>query len=86
MMKIKQIQILQLVRKFTLCKLGLHVVATIIENRPRYKSKYIRSSFSYGTSKFTHYVQGYYDKCICCGKKFSNFKRIRNYEKANNMR
>ncbi len=76
-MKIKKI--LQLVRKHTLCKLGLHLVATVIENRPRYKGNHIRGSFSYGTSKFTHYVQGYYDQCICCNKKFSNFKRIRNY-------
>lgn len=76
-MKIKQI--LQLVRKHTLCKLSLHLVATVIENRPRYKGNHIRGSFSYGTSKFTHYVQGYYDQCICCGKKFSNFKRIKNY-------
>lgn len=76
-MKIKQI--LQLVRKFTFCKLGLHLVVRVIENRPRYKGNHIRGSFSYGTSKFTHYVQGYYNQCICCGKKFSNFKRIRNY-------
>lgn len=76
-MKIKRI--LRLIRKFTLCKLGLHLVATVIEHRPRYKSNHIRDSFSYGTSKFTHYVQGYYDQCICCGKKFSNFKRIKNH-------
>lgn len=82
-MKIQKI--LQLVRKHTLCKLGLHLVATVIEHRPRYKSNHIRGSFSYGTSKFTHYVKGYYEQCICCDKKFSNFKRIRNYEKSNNM-
>ena len=76
-MKIQRI--LQLVRKLTLCKLGLHLVVTVIENRRRYKGKHIRGSFSYGISKFTHYVQGYYDQCICCGKKFSNFKKIRNY-------
>ena len=83
MMKIQRM--IQLVRKHTFCKFGLHLVATIIENRPRYKGNHIRGSFSYGTSKFTHYVQGYYNQCICCGKKFSNFKRIRNYEKSNNM-
>lgn len=76
-MKIKRI--LQLIRKFTLCKLGLHLVATIIENRLRYKGNHIRGSFSYGTSKYTHHVQGYYDQCLCCGKKFSNFKRIKNH-------
>lgn len=68
--------ILRVIRKFTLCKLGLHLVATVIEQRPRYKGNHIRGSFSYGTSKFTHYVKGYYDQCICCGKKFSNFKRM----------
>lgn len=77
MMKIQRM--IQLVRKHTLCKLNLHLITTVIENRPRYKGNHIRCSFSYGTSKFTHYVQGYYDQCICCGKKFSNFKRIRNY-------
>lgn len=75
MIKIKQISMF--IRKHTLCKLGLHLVATVIENRPRYKGVHIRGSFNYGTSKFTNYVQGYYDQCICCGKKFSNFKRIR---------
>lgn len=76
-MKIQRI--LQLVRKLTLCKLGLHLVATVIEHRPRYKGNHIRSFPSYGTSKFTNYVQGYYKQCICCNKKFSNFKRIKNY-------
>ena len=77
MMKIKQI--LQLIRKHTFCKLGLHLIATVIERRPRYKSKHISGTFRYGTSNFTHFVEGYYDQCICCGKKFSNFKRIKNY-------
>lgn len=77
MMKIQKM--IQLVRKHTLCKLGLHLVTTVIENRPRYKGNHIRGSFSYRTFKFTHYVQSYYNQCICCGKKFSNFKRIRNY-------
>lgn len=67
------------IRKYTFCKIGLHLIGTVHEKRPRYKGNHIRGSFSYGTSKFTHYVQGYYDQCICCGKKFSNFKRIKNY-------
>lgn len=71
--------ILRVIRKHTLCKLGLYSITTVIENRPRYKGNHIRGSFSYGTSKFTHYVQGYYNQCKCCGKKISNFKRIRNY-------
>ena len=72
-------KIFKFIRKYTLCKLGLHLVATVIEHRPRYKGNHIRGSFSYSTSKFTYYVKGYYEQCICCGKKFSNFKRIRNY-------
>lgn len=71
--------ILRFIRKYTLCKLGLHLVATVIEHRPRYKSKHISGTFRYGTSNFNHFVQGYYNQCICCGKKFSNFKRIKNY-------
>lgn len=70
--------ILRFVRKHTLYKLGLYLVATVIENRPRYKSKHISGIFRYSTSNFTHFVQGY-NQCICCGKKFSNFKRIKNY-------
>lgn len=76
--------ILRVIRKHTLCKLGLHLVATVIEQRLRYKYKSVRGlRFKIGSQG--HYVQGYYKQCICCGKKFSNFKRIRNYEKSNNM-
>lgn len=69
-------KILRTIRKFTLCKLGLHLVATVIETRPRYRGKHVGGSFSYGTSKFTNYVKGHYRQCICCDKKFSNFERI----------
>lgn len=77
-MKIQRI--LQLVRKHTFCKLGLHLVATVIEQRPRYKYKSIRGMrYRHSVGSQGHYVQGYYNQCICCGKKFSNFKRIRNH-------
>ena len=72
-------KIIKFIHKHILCKLGIHLVATVIEHRPRYKGNHIRGSFNYGTSKFTHYIKGYYNQCICCGKKFSNFKRIKNY-------
>ena len=68
------------IRKYTFCKIGLHLIATIHEGRPRFKGKHIRGSFSYGVSKYTHHVSGTYEQCLCCNKKFSNFKRIRNYD------
>ena len=74
-------KILIVICKFTLCKLGLHLVATVIETRPRFKGKHVGGFSSYGTSKFSHYVQGDYDQCVWCGKKFSYFKTIRHYGK-----
>lgn len=60
--------IIHFIRRYTLCKLGLHLVATVIEQRPRYRGKHISGVFRYGTSNFTHFVQGYYEQCICCNK------------------
>ena len=74
MIKLKRVSMF--ICKHTLCKLNLHLVATVIETRPRYKGKHIGGHLNYTTSRFTHYVKGYYEQCICCGKKFSNFERI----------
>lgn len=72
-------KIIKFIHKHILCKLGIHLAATIIEYRLRYKSHHVGGSFRYGTSRPTNYVQGSYTQCIYCNKKLSNFKRIKNY-------